>query len=154
MVSGYDPCLYIVSQCQSSICQRNRFRLTGSCLRYLFSSAPWCEGCALSPGAPAQPGSQLLPINDSRALTHRWTEGTLKSTTRDHPKFPAHKVERNTSCICTEPNRKKQTKKNPIWCFKILQGQRNRFIFWNLDKRITKKCMHMWTQQAEWEAKH
>lgn len=49
--------------------QRKCLKLTASCLHYLFSSAPECEGCALSPGAPAPPGSQLLPINDSGAQT-------------------------------------------------------------------------------------
>lgn len=44
-------------------------KLTASCLHYLFSSAPECEGCALSPDAPAPPGSRLLPINDSGAQT-------------------------------------------------------------------------------------
>lgn len=70
------PCVYIMFQCRCSNCQRNRFILTVSCLRYLFSSAPECEGCALSPDAPALPGSQLLPINDSSTQTGKCTEGT------------------------------------------------------------------------------
>lgn len=42
-----------------------------SCLHYLFSSALECEGCALSPGAPALPGFQLLPMNYLSTQKHK-----------------------------------------------------------------------------------
>lgn len=58
-----------MSECQCSDGPRGGLGLTVSCLHYLFSSAPECEGCALSPDAPAPPGSQLLPINDSGVQT-------------------------------------------------------------------------------------
>lgn len=75
-------------KCQQSI---NRFCLTVSCLHYLFSSALECEGCAPSPDAPAQPGFQLLPINDLSTQKHKelqcsdYKERSSSKPTCTHP---------------------------------------------------------------------
>lgn len=54
----------IIQECtHATLPVKKWFWLTVSCLHYLFSSALECEGCALSPDAPALPGFQLLPIN-------------------------------------------------------------------------------------------
>lgn len=60
--------------------------LTVSYLHYLFSSAPEYEGCALSPDAPALPGSQLLPTNDLRTQTQRNTRNFRALSSRSSSK--------------------------------------------------------------------